>query len=214
MRTVLVAMHYQNEVLHAAGKIKVGVADDAANRGAVVSTASRLLAFARQNGIPVVSVRIAFRPDHADVIQNCSIFRNVVAGHAMVDGSWGAEFYEGLAPLPGEFVVRHSRVNAFYGSQLEEVLRVLKAERLIIAGVATNSVVLTSVACAADMGYEVIVVSDACSSGRPDLHEASLENMKLTADVMELDVLVGRLASERDEGRSIGANRAGMNATC
>lgn len=189
MRTVLVAMHYQNEVLHAAGKIKVGMAEDADNRSAVVANAGRLLGFARNNGIPVVSVRIAFRADHADVIQNCPIFRNVVAGKAMVDGSWGAEFHEGLEPLAGEFVVKHSRVNAFYGSQLEEVLRTLKAERLIMAGVATNSVVLTSVACAADMGYEVIVVADACSSGRADLHESSLENMKLVADVISLDRL-------------------------
>jgi len=196
MRTVLVAMHYQNEVLHAAGKIKVGVAEGAEGRGAVVDAASRLLAFARGNGIPVVSVRIAFRPDHADVIQNCAIFRNVVAGKAMIDGSWGAEFHDGLGPLPGEFVVKHSRVNAFYGSPLEEVLRSLKAERLIMAGVATNSVVLTTVACAADMGYEVIVVSDACSSGRPELHESSLENMKLVADVMDLDGLVRHLAGE------------------
>jgi nicotinamidase-related amidase len=189
MRTVLVAMHYQNEVLHAAGKIKVGMAEDAGNRNAVVANAGRLLAFARDNGIPVVSVRIAFRPDHADVIQNCPIFRNVVAGRAMIDGSWGAEFHDGLGPLPGEYVVKHTRVNAFYGSQLEEVLRTLKAERLIMAGVATNSVVLTSVACAADMGYEVIVVADACSSGRSDLHASSLENMKLVADVVTLNHL-------------------------
>jgi biuret amidohydrolase len=188
MRTVLVAMHYQNEVLHAAGKIKVGMADGG-NRGAVVANAGRLLAFARGNAIPIVSVRIAFRPDHADVIQNCRIFRNVVASKAMVDGSWGAEFHEGLGPLPGEFVVKHTRVNAFYGSQLEEVLRKLKADRLIMAGVATNSVVLTSVACAADMGYDVIVVADACSSGRSDLHDSSLENMKLVAEVMMVERL-------------------------
>ncbi|MDE1990961.1 MAG: cysteine hydrolase [Rhizobiaceae bacterium] len=192
MKTVLVAMHYQNEVLHAAGKIKVGVAEDADNRGSVVENAAKLLAFARENNIPVVHVRIAFRPDHADVIQNCTIFRNVVASKAMVDGSWGAEFHDGLGPLAGEFVVKHSRVNAFYGSQLEEVLRVLKAKRLIMAGVATNSVVLTSVACAADMGYEVIVVGDACSSGRPDLHQSTLENMKLVAEVTEVDALISQ----------------------
>jgi nicotinamidase-related amidase len=189
MRTVLVAMHYQNEVLHAGGKIKVGMAENASNRDTVVANAAKLLAFARDNGIPVVSVRIAFRPDHADVIQNCPIFRNVVAGNAMVDGSWGAEFHDGLGPLPGEFVVKHTRVNAFYGSQLQEVLRTLRAERLIMAGVATNSVVLTSVACAADMGYEVIVVADACSSGRSDLHASSLENMTLVAEVVTLNHL-------------------------
>jgi nicotinamidase-related amidase len=58
-----------------------------------------------------------------------------------------------------------------------------------MAGVATNSVVLTSVACAADMGYEVVVIADACSSGRPDLHASSLENMTLVAEVVTLNHL-------------------------
>jgi biuret amidohydrolase len=193
MTSVLVAMHYQNEVMHAAGKIKFGVAERAGNREGLVANAGRLLALARGGGIPVVSVRIAFRADHADVIPNCLIFRNVIARKAMVDGSWGAEFHEGLGPAEGEFVIKHTRVNAFHGSQLEEVLRVLKADRLIMAGVATNSVVLTTVACAADMGYEVTVVADACSSGDQALHEASLQNMRLVADVVDLDVLAARI---------------------
>lgn len=190
MSTVLVAMHYQNEVLHPEGKIKVGVAEEADNREAVKQNAARLLAAARARGISVVSVRIAFRADHSDVIQNCRIFRNVVQNKAMVDGSWGADFHQGLGPVAGEFVVKHSRVNAFHGSQLEEVLRLLKADRLIMAGIATNSVVLSSVICAADMGYDVIVAADACSSADPVLHDASLDNMRLIAEVMSVSDII------------------------
>ena len=192
MTTVVIAMHYQNEVMHARGRIRVGVAEDAADRDGLAMRAGRLLAGARRRGVPVVSVRIAFRPDHADVIQNCRIFRDVVANRAMVDGEWGAEFHEGLGPLPGEHVVKHSRVNAFYGSQLEEVLRVLGATRLIMAGVATNSVVETTARHAADVGYEVIVVADACSSGNPALHEAALENLRLLGEVESVDAVVAR----------------------
>lgn len=56
-----------------------------------------------------------------------------------------------------------------------------------MAGVATNSVVETSARRAADMGYEVIVASDACSCARLDLHEASLENMHYIADVRTVE---------------------------
>jgi nicotinamidase-related amidase len=192
MTTVLIALHYQNEVLHERGNIKVGVADGSDSRARVKLKGAALLAGARRAKIPVVSVRIAFAPDHSDVIQNCRIFRNVVANKSMAEGSWGAEFFEGLGPQPGEFVVKHTRVNAFYGSQLEEVLRVLKAEKLIVGGVSTNSVVETTVRHAADMGYEVAVVSDACSAGRQDLHEASLANMEFVAEVMTVDELAGK----------------------
>ena len=193
-RTALLALHYQNEVLHPEGLIKVGMTDRSANRERVKERAATLLTFARGAGIPVISVRIAFQPGHADVIQNCPIFREVVKNGAMVDGSWGAEFHEGLGPLPGEQVVKHTRVNAFFGSDLEDVLRGLDVDHLIIAGIATNSVVSTTVAHAADAGYEITVAEDACSSGNPDLHKACLENMKLVADVLTVDDITNRRA--------------------
>lgn len=157
----------------------------------------RVCLLARALDVPVVSVRIAFNPGHADVIQNCKIFRDVVANGAMVEGSWGAEFHDGLGPVGDEFVFKHSRVNAFYGSQLEDILRVLKAERLVIAGVATNSVVETSARHAADMGYEVVVASDACSCARLDLHEASLENMRYIAEVKAVEQLLNETRAMR-----------------
>lgn len=186
-KTALLALHYQNEVLHPAGQIKVGVAEDSPDRVKLIASAGVLLGTARAASIPVISVRIAFRPDHGDVIQNCRIFRNVVKLGAMVDGTWGAEFAEGLGPVPGEFVVKHTRTNAFFGSPLEEVLRCLGARRLVVAGVSTNSVVEATVRHASDAGYEVTVIHDACSAGIPALHEASLRNMEYVAEIETVD---------------------------
>lgn len=90
MKTLVIAMHYQNEVLDPRGKIKVGIATDDPNRAALKGNAARLLAGARGLGIPVISVRIAFNRGHADVIQNCKIFRDVVANGAMVEGRLGS----------------------------------------------------------------------------------------------------------------------------
>ncbi|MBX9459714.1 MAG: cysteine hydrolase [Rhizobium sp.] len=191
-RTALLALHYQNEVLHPEGRIKVGMAEKSDIRERVKERASALLAFARGAGIPVISVRIAFQPGHTDVIQNCTIFRNVVKNGAMIDGSWGAEFHDGLGPLPGETVVRHTRVNAFFGTDLDAILRLQDVDQLVVAGIATNSVVSTTVAHAADAGYQVTVAEDACSSGNPDLHRACMENMKLVADVLSVDDITHR----------------------
>lgn len=191
-RTALLALHYQNEVLHPEGRIKVGMAEKSDIRERVKERASALLAFARGAGIPVISGRIAFQPGHTDVIQNCTIFRNVVKNGAMIDGSWGAEFHDGLGPLPGETVVRHTRVNAFFGTDLDAILRLQDVDQLVVAGIATNSVVSTTVAHAADAGYQVTVAEDACSSGNPDLHRACMENMKLVADVLSVDDIIHR----------------------
>lgn len=184
MKTALLAIHYQNDVLVGAKELVPLAGDIYERRGDFCARVEDLLALARQRGIAVISARIAFRPDHADVIQNCRIFRDCVINKVLIDGSVGADFHEGLGPKDDEFVVKHTRTNAFYGSQLEEILTALGIERLIVAGVSTNSAVITTVSAAADMGYEVIVAKDACSTAERLLHDACLENMLPIADVL------------------------------
>ncbi|HEX7693529.1 MAG TPA: isochorismatase family cysteine hydrolase [Sphingomonas sp.] len=182
-RAVLLALHYQNEVMHGAGRIRLGTGADAARRERLVAAAHALLAGARAASLPIVHVRIAFPIGHEGVATNAPIFRNVVASGAMVEGSWGAQFFEGLEPREGEAVVTHRRVNAFFDSPLEGALRELDAGRLILAGVATNSVVEHSARHAADMGYEVVVAADACSAADPAVHDAALFNLSLVGEV-------------------------------
>ncbi|MNT85352.1 Isochorismatase family protein YecD [compost metagenome] len=86
-----------------------------------------------------------------------------------------------LAGSPREFIVKHTRISAFYGTPLEETLRVIGARRLVVAGVATHSVVEGTVRHAADIGFDVMVAEDACASADLAVHEASLASMRLIA---------------------------------
>src|SRR5450830_1561940 len=184
----VVALHYQNDVLHADGKIRVGMSVDSPHRAGVIEAAQQMLQSARGHGIPIVHVRVAYRPDYADLLTNAPIFRSVVEIGAVTEGSWGAEFFDGLLPLeddPLEFIVKHTRINAFYGSQLEVVLRAIGARRLVIAGVATHSVVESTVRHAVDMGYQVAVNASACTAGDPAAHAAALNSMRLIAEVFD-----------------------------
>ncbi|MGE8704599.1 MAG: cysteine hydrolase family protein [Achromobacter sp.] len=180
----VLALHYQNDVLHPDGKIRVGLDADSGARQRLLDNAAALLEGARSHALPIVHVRIAFRPDYADLLPNCAIFRNVATIGAVPEGQWGSAFYDGLHPLAGsarEFVVKHTRISAFYGTPLEETLRLLGARRLVVAGVATHSVVEGTVRHAADIGFSVMVAEDACASADPAVHEASLASMRLIA---------------------------------
>jgi biuret amidohydrolase len=190
MTSILLALHYQNEVLHKDGRIRLGVAAHDPGRAAVVAAAKRLLAGARAHRVPVVSVRIAFRPDHGEVIANAEIWRRVVAGRVLIEGSWGAAFHEGLGPEPGEFVVTHGRNNAFYASPLESVVQRFGARHIVMAGVSTSYVVESTARHASDMGYEVVVAADACSAGTPEAHRASLAALAMLAEVMSVDEII------------------------
>ncbi len=180
----VLALHYQNDVLHPDGKIRVGLDADSGARQRLLDNAAALLEGARSHALPIVHVRIAFRPDYADLLPNCDIFRSVARIGAVPEGQWGSAFYDGLQPLAGsarEFVVKHTRISAFYGTPLEETLRLLGARRLVVAGVATHSVVEGTVRHAADIGFSVMVAEDACASADPAVHAASLASMRLIA---------------------------------
>jgi nicotinamidase-related amidase len=194
-RSVLLALHYQNEVLHPGGKIRIGVAEASPERAALVAAAQRLLAGARAHGVPVISVRIAFDEGHRGVAQNSELWRRVVADRAMVDGSWGAAFHDGLGPLPGEFVVTHQRNNAFHGSPLGDLVALLRPERLVVAGISTTYVVESTVRHASDLGYRVVVAADACSSANPAMHGASLDAMALLAEITTVDAVLAQFAA-------------------
>lgn len=186
----VLALHYQNDVLHPDGKIRVGLDADSGARQRLLDNAAALLQGARSHGLPIVHVRIAFRPDYADLLPNCDIFRNVARIGAVAEGQWGSAFYDGLHPLAGsprEFVVKHTRISAFYGTPLEETLRLLGARRLVVAGVATHSVVEGTVRHAADIGFSVMVAEDACASADPAVHAASLASMRLIAQTASVD---------------------------
>jgi biuret amidohydrolase len=192
--TVVLALHYQNEVVHAEGKIRVGIAEASPERAAVIAAAKRLLAGARAHGVSVISVRIAFAEGYGGVAQNAEIWRRVVASGAFVEGSWGAEFHEGLGPLAGEIVVTHRRNDAFHGSALADAVALFRPERLVVAGISTTYVVESTVRTATDMGYAVTVAADACSSATKAMHEASLEALALLADIKTVDAVVADFA--------------------
>ncbi len=187
-RPAVLALHYQNDVLHPDGRIRVGLAADDPARAQVLGAAAALLEGARARGWPIIHVRVAYRPDYADLIQNAPILKAVATIGAVQDGSWGADFYEPLAPRPSpdEFVLKHTRINAFYGTPLEILLRAVQANRLLIAGVATHSVVESTVRHAVDCGFEVTVAADACASANPAAHEASLASMRLIAEISDV----------------------------
>ena len=186
---VLLALHYQNENCHEDGKIKIGIKENADWRYETLDTAKRLFERARAASIEIVHVRLAVRPDHRDVIPNNFIFKQWIELGAWAEGSWGVEFYAGLQPVDKEYVITHTRNNAFYNSQLDDIMALLRPRRLAIAGVSTAYTVECTARHAADVGYETIVVSDACSTATKERHNNALTALELIADIKTVDEL-------------------------
>ena len=84
----------------------------------------------------------------------------------MVDGDEAVEVHPDLAPADGDVLVTKIRVSAFAGSDLEVVLRSRGITRLVLAGIATSGVILSTVREAADRDYRLTVLSDAVADAR------------------------------------------------
>jgi len=164
--TVLLAMDFQRGIVDRLG-------DDA-----VVASAVRAVEGARAHGIPVVFVRVAFRPGYPEVSpRNLAFTAFAATGDGMSQDSEQTRVIAELAPRADEPVVLKRRVSAFTGSDLDVVLRALGAEHLVLAGISTSGVVLSTVRQAADLDFGLTVLADACGDRDPEVHRVLTEKV-------------------------------------
>jgi ureidoacrylate peracid hydrolase len=94
-------------------------------------------------------------------------------------GSWGWQFF-GVAPQEGDLVIEKHTFNAFSGTELDRLLRARGIKTLAMTGVATNTCVESTLREGFFLGYYIAVVEDCCASSKPHLHEATLDNVRMS----------------------------------
>jgi nicotinamidase-related amidase len=179
-KTAVLAIHWQNDVLAPDGGFGQHFAEGA-QKTAIVDNMARALTNARQLGMKVIYVNVVFNADKSDVIANNPLFSHVLSTGAFARGSVGTQIVDRLQPDPTDLVIEHNRISAFKGNILSSLLVERGIESLIVAGVATNVAVESTVRSAADDGYRVVVLKDCCAASNPQEHEAALKTMEIIA---------------------------------
>ncbi len=193
--TAVLAIHYQNENCHPDGKIRVGIAADADWRWERLGNAKRLLDGARADGAAIIHIRLAVPLDYRGVSANTDLIREWMALNAWQEDTWGTAFIQSLEPHANDFVVTHTRNSAFYNTTLDEILFQLGVRSLVCAGVSTAYAVEGTVRHATDIGYEVTVAADACSTATHAQHENALAAMKPLASIKTVEEILADLAA-------------------
>lgn len=134
-------------------------------------------AAARAASVPVIYVRVAFRAGHPEVSSSNQLFSSVVGMMDFTETIPATAIHEKVAPQEGDITVLKRRVSSFSGSDLDVVLRSLRIERIVLAGVLTSGVVLSTVRDAADRDFEIVVLSDGCADGDPEVHRVLVEKV-------------------------------------
>lgn len=132
---------------------------------------------ARLDGIPVIFVRVAFRQGYPEVSARNKSFSAIRGRGGMTVDENATQIHASVAPQPGDPIVTKLRVSAFTGSDLEVILRGLDVDTLVLCGIATSGVVLSTLREAADKDYGLVVLSDACLDADPEVHRVLVEKV-------------------------------------
>ena len=166
----------------------------AVGKEALLARTAGLIEASRQAGMMVVYVIVGFRAGHPEINPRNFTFAAVKKANLLVLSEANAAIHPAIAPEFGEVVVTKHRVSAFTGTDLDMILRANGIETLILAGIATSGVILSTIRHAADADYRIMVVEDCCSDKDEEAHRILFEKIfPAQAIIVVTDEIVGAL---------------------
>ena len=135
----------------------------------IISAVKELIAEFRSRREPIIYVCDAHDPDDEEF--------QAFPAHC-VKGTWGAEVIPELAPEAGDRVIFKTRFDAFFRTELEEVLQKLGVREVWLCGVCTSICVMDTAAGAFFRGFRVVVPREAVGDFDPEAHEFALKRME------------------------------------
>jgi nicotinamidase-related amidase len=198
-RTALLVVDMQNDFLEVPS-LAIRAAE------VILPNLKRTIAFCHQNGIRVVYTTHVHRLDGSDLGLFAISSPRVASGAILADGSPGAEIHPAITPLAEDIIIKKHRYSAFYGTDLEIVLRGLGVATVAIAGVTTENCCHATARDAFFRDYQVVFLSDATGAhdyldvgqggmAADEVHQAALVVLSnSTADVLSTDDFLARTA--------------------
>jgi nicotinamidase-related amidase len=167
-RTAVLIMDYQNEIVNM-------LPENA--QVPLLDRASAILKKARQAHLPIIYVVVRFRDGYPEINPRNKLFSGLKESGRLREGTSGSEIHDRVAPQPEDIVVTKRRVGAFSTTEMETILRAKNINTLVIFGISTSGVVLSTIRWAADMDYSLVVVSDACADRDAEVNRVLMDKV-------------------------------------
>ncbi|MGA8144959.1 MAG: isochorismatase family protein [Candidatus Acidiferrales bacterium] len=189
-KSAIVVVDMQNAFASKGGMLDIAGAD-ITDAPRVICVIRSVLDAARRTAVPVVYLRMAYKPDlsdsggpsspnwHKELAMTLMCSRPELKGKVLTEGTWDGEIVEDLAPQPGDLVITKTRYSGFAGTSLDSQLRMRGVQYLFFAGIATNVCVESTLRDAYFHDYWPILLSDAAMPAGPAAaHDATLFNVE------------------------------------
>jgi nicotinamidase-related amidase len=178
-KTALLTLDFQKGIL--------GFAPEAE---AIIPNAAKAVAFGRKKQFQIIHVGLGFSEGHPEIAEIESRFKRLKENNLFVKGTLSAEFHDSIVQ-PGELVVYKQRISAFSENQLHLILRSRGIENLVLFGISTSGITLSTLRRAFDLDFRCIVLKDACFDADPEVHRVLTEKIfPAQATVMTVDAFI------------------------
>jgi nicotinamidase-related amidase len=144
-----------------------------------LARASSVLRAARAKGMTLIFVQVGFRPGLPEISSQNKLLAGIQtsAQHQSVFQGSAGMIHPALGPEPGDILVTKHRVSAFAGTDFGLLLRAREIETVVLFGIATSGVVLSTLLEASDADYRLVVIEDCCADLDTELHAALLTRL-------------------------------------
>ncbi|HLI08075.1 MAG TPA: isochorismatase family cysteine hydrolase [Ktedonobacteraceae bacterium] len=154
-----------------------GIVNRFAQSDAVLKPVRVAIDAAHAASIPVIYVAVAFRPGYPEISPRNKSFAAIKQQASLPAAMTATEIHPAITPQPTDIVVTKRRVSAFSGSDLEVVLRAQGITHLVLSGIATSGVVLSTLREAADKDYQLTVLADCCFDSDEEVQRVLLSKV-------------------------------------
>jgi nicotinamidase-related amidase len=177
--------------------IEKGILDMVGDDGEYLERLSQALNAARENNIKVIHVITAFRPGYPESHPSNPSVSGIAAAGLFVEGDPTTEVDPTVAPIDNEVVITKRRVSAFFGTELDMILRCYNTERIAVAGISTSGAVLSTIRHASDLDYKITLLCDLCRERDEETHNFLINKIfKRKINVLTSDEWIQQLSDE------------------
>ena len=194
-RTAVVLIEYQNDFAAEGGALHDAV-DKVMQGTGMLQNTRRLVDAARAAGATIVHAPISYVPGYRELaLHPYGILKAVVDANAFVQGEWGAEIVDELAPQESDVILQGKRgLDSFATTNLDFILRGRQITTIALSGFLTNCCVESTMRTGYEKGYHVVTLSDCLAATSPEEHQNAIRfNYPMFSEVMTAKAFVDEL---------------------
>lgn len=189
-RKALFVLDVINELVHQDGSVgKDGYYEQAHNKK-IIANIQKVIDVCRANQTPIYYVIVGFSKDYKEWSSNTKLFKNVKCKKQAILGTWATQIHASVAPRENDVIITKHRVDPFYNTSLELLLNTAGVDEIILTGVSSEFVVLSTTLSAHDRDKKVTVLQDCISSSDEYSHECAMHIISKLAEISTSEQLL------------------------